>query len=82
LHQAKQILLCRLRNRMVAGSKAPGKWLRKSLILAAQLTQRFVIANPIFKLVSSVIFSRSYLSRKTSLFGTPIILDIPTISYG
>jgi hypothetical protein len=82
LHQAKQVLLCRLRNRMVAGSKVPGKWSRKSLILAAQLIQRFVIANPIFELVSSVIFSRSYLSRKTSLVRATIILDIPTFSYG
>jgi hypothetical protein len=82
LHQAKQILLCALRNRVVAGSKLPGKRARKSLILAAQLPQRFVIANPIFELVSSVIFSRSYLSRKASLSRTTIILDILTISYG
>src|SRR6266851_1972813 len=67
LHQAKQILLCGLHNRVVAGSKVPGKWSRKPLIVAAQLPQRFVIANPIFLLVSSVICSRSYLSREVSL---------------
>jgi hypothetical protein len=82
LHQAKQILLRRLRNRMIAGLKILGIWTRKSLIVAAQLAQRFVIANPIFKFGSSVIFSRSYLSRKTSVVGTTIILDIPTFSNG
>jgi hypothetical protein len=82
LHQAKQILLRRLRNRVIAGLKVPGIWARKAFIVAAQRPQRFVIANPIFELVSSVIFSRSYLSRKTSLVGVPIILDIPTFSYG
>ncbi len=82
LHQAKQILLCALRNRVVAGSKVPGKWSRKSLIAAAQPPQRFVIANPIFELGSSAICSRSYLSREVSLILILIILDMPTISYG
>jgi hypothetical protein len=81
LHQAKQILLRRLRNRVIAGLKVPRIWARKALIVAAQRPQRFVIANPIFELVSSVIFSRSYLSRKMPLVGATIILDTPTISY-
>jgi hypothetical protein len=82
LHQAKQILLRRLRNRMIAGSKLFRIWARKSMIVAAQPPQRFVIANPIFKFASSVIFSRSYLSRKTPVVEATIILDIPTFSYG
>jgi hypothetical protein len=82
LHQAKQVLLRRLRNRMITGSKLLRIWARKSLIVAAQLAQRFVIANPIFECASSVIFSRSYLSRKTSVVAATIILDIPVFSNG
>jgi hypothetical protein len=82
LHQAKQILLRRLRNRVIAGLKVPRIWARKALIVAAQRPQRFVIANPIFELVSSVIFSRSYLSRKSSVGEATIILDIPAFSNG
>jgi hypothetical protein len=81
LHQAKQIVLRRLRNRMIAGLKILGIWARKSLIVAAQPPQRFVIANPIFEFASSVIFSRSYWSRKSSVVGATIILDIRTFSY-
>jgi hypothetical protein len=82
LHQAKQIVLRRLRNRVIAGLKVFRIWARKSFIVPAQITQRFVIANPIFEVASSVIFSRSYLSRKTSLVGATIILYMPTFSYG
>jgi hypothetical protein len=67
---------------MVARSKVLGKWNRETMIVTAQVPQRFVMANPIFELVSSVIFSRSYLSRKSAVVGSPIILDIPTFSYG
>jgi len=82
LHQAKQIVLRGLRNRMIAGLKILGIWARKSLIVAAEIAQRFVIANPIFEVASSVIFSRSYLSRKSAVVGIPIIWDFPTFSYG
>jgi hypothetical protein len=82
LHQAKQILLRRLRDRMIAGLKILRIRSRKSMIVAAQRPQRFVIANPIVECASSVIFSRSYWSRKLSAVGVPIILDIPTFSNG
>jgi hypothetical protein len=82
LHQAKQIVLRRLPNRVIAGLKVPVIRARKSLIVPAQLPQRFVIANPIFEFGFSVIFSRSYWSRKSAAVGTTIILDIPTFSNG